>query len=574
MSLGLAWMLVLAVMAVVGIMWSSVPLGLAFAAVLVGTMLVHIKAHRAILAVERRNAVAQHHVGEMARVFEESPLAVAVCDTGLRLTYVNSAMAELDGRPARELIGQTLARVFSAENARSTGQALRQVVETGVPQFNVSRTLHHNGRLKQVVVSRYPVRDPDGVIAGVAVTFLDVSDKLRVADLEGETARLRVSAELVDRYEETQRIAKLGSWEIDLTTGIMTWSKQMLEILGADTSENDKAAIVARVLPEDRDELLAAKQRLLDAGEPVQLELRMTHSDGRVLSLAVTGRAVRGSDGAVIQLRGTVQDVTARVELEAARHAAISEAEAAKAEWEMEHAARQIVQRAMLPTEVAAVEGIEVGVAYRPVENTAEVGGDWYDAFVLPDGRLAVTIGDVAGHDLRAATTMGQIRNAIRAYAMEHDRPGVVLQRTNALLMTLPDPDLVTVVYGVYDLSAHELVFARAGHQPPLVRHGGRTVELVDPQGIALGALRGDRPYPEATVSLHHGDAVVLYTDGLVERRGSQTAPTVHRLARLIDGVAADVAATTIVKTVMDTMVAGAPIEDDICVLVLHRPDC
>jgi serine phosphatase RsbU (regulator of sigma subunit) len=273
-----------------------------------------------------------------------------------------------------------------------------------------------------------------------------------------------------------------------------------------------------------------------------------------------------------LRLWGTIQDVTEQIVMEQSHREAVHQVAQARADLETEHAALQLVQRALLPASVPVPPGAELAVAYLPVQDAVEVGGDWYDAFTLPDGHVAVAVGDVAGHDLRAATVMGQVRNALRAYAMEDPRPGHVLMRANTLLMALPDSELVTAVFGVYNPATHSLRLARAGHPQPLTRIGGRTTVLDEPRGIVLGAVAVTRPYDEVDIALGPGDALLLYTDGLVERRGSDTLLTTERLCALVDAVPDDADADGIVDAVTRSMIDPVRIEDDVCLLVLHRP--
>ena len=264
--------------------------------------------------------------------------------------------------------------------------------------------------------------------------------------------------------------------------------------------------------------------------------VRLLPPNGKLLHVICTGQVVLNQVGTPIRLWGTVQDITEQSAMRAAHQEAVRAAETARAALETEHAALQMVQRALLPGFVPTFSGVELAVVYQPMENVADVGGDWYDAFHLPDGRLAISVGDVAGHDLRAARVMG-IRSAIRAYAMEDPCPGEVLRRANHLLMALGGSDLVTAIFGVYDQATHDLTFARAGHPQPLARVGGRTEVLDDPRGILLGAIPVACRYAEHRLVMQPGDALLLYTDGLVERRGQDTTRTIGRLCRLVDAV-------------------------------------
>ena len=137
-----------------------------------------------------------------------------------------------------------------------------------------------------------------------------------------------------------------------------------------------------------------------------------------MLDVYGTGEVIRDATGAPVRLWGTLQDVTAQRAQERAAEAAIRSADHARAQLEAEHQALQMFVRAMLPSSLPAAPETEIVAAYLPVVERVDIGGDWFDSFPLPDGRFALAVGDVTGHDLRAATIMGQVRNAVRAYAL------------------------------------------------------------------------------------------------------------------------------------------------------------
>jgi anti-sigma regulatory factor (Ser/Thr protein kinase) len=172
---------------------------------------------------------------------------------------------------------------------------------------------------------------------------------------------------------------------------------------------------------------------------------------------------------------------------------------------------------------------------YLPAGREAEVGGDWYDAIALDESRVGVVIGDVVGHGITAAAVMGQLRNALRAYALEGHSPAASLERLCTLVDSAqPGSAMIgTVLFLVYDLTSCTARFASAGHLPPLV---------VNPDGSSR-YIEGGRSFPLGTVSparfeeiseaIEPGSTIVLYTDGLVERRGEPLDDGFSRLARL-----------------------------------------
>ena len=141
--------------------------------------------------------------------------------------------------------------------------------------------------------------------------------------------------------------------------------------------------------------------------------------------------------------------------------------------YERDHAAAVALQQTLLPAALPPVEGVALDSAYVPARYEANVGGDWYDAVLLSDGTLAVCVGDVVGHGLAAATAMGQLRNAIRAYLLEDISPGQVLRRLNRYARSIGEGAFSTTVIATLDPSRTSWCFASAGHPPPVVVSDG-----------------------------------------------------------------------------------------------------
>ncbi len=222
------------------------------------------------------------------------------------------------------------------------------------------------------------------------------------------------------------------------------------------------------------------------------------------------------------------------------------------------------LQRALLPYAVAAPEGVEVAGRYRAAGDHGEVGGDWYDTVALPGGGVALVVGDVEGHDLVAASVMGLVRGAVRAYALEGHPPSVVLERVNDFVFSAGIERLVTLGYAELYTDGRTLTIALAGHPAPLVvpTDGPAAVLDVAP-GLPLGVAPGQQ-WPERTCLLPRGALVVLYTDGLVDRPTSPGDPVAHLLE-----VAGGARPATAVG-VADALLAGAPTSDDVAVLVVR----
>jgi serine phosphatase RsbU (regulator of sigma subunit)/anti-sigma regulatory factor (Ser/Thr protein kinase) len=184
-----------------------------------------------------------------------------------------------------------------------------------------------------------------------------------------------------------------------------------------------------------------------------------------------------------------------------------------------QRSAAETLQRSLLPEVLPEIPGVEIASRYLPGGPDVDVGGDWYDVLALPDGRLALVMGDVVGRGVPAASLMGQLRNGLRAYIVEGRSPSQVLVLLNRLLRDVGTThQMATLVVMVLDPETGELRYANAGHPPPLVENDGLTQFLEDAVGVPLGAI-GHAEYSEAAYGLTPGSTLILYTDGLVEDR-------------------------------------------------------
>jgi serine phosphatase RsbU (regulator of sigma subunit) len=230
-----------------------------------------------------------------------------------------------------------------------------------------------------------------------------------------------------------------------------------------------------------------------------------------------------------------------------------------------------VLQRSLL-TDLPHLEDLELAAAYRPAQRGAEIGGDWYDAFLLPGGDLAVVVGDVVGHDLQAASRMGALRNMLRVLAVDSARtPGEVLRRLDAAMDHLGVADSATAVYSCWHPAGRRrwrFTWSNAGHPPPLVvTPDGEATWLEDGHTLLLG-IGTDVPRPTATMDLPPGTTVLLYTDGLVESRAQSIEVGLARLRRHATAEAhrsVDELCTGLIEAL------GHP-DDDITVIAVRTP--
>ena len=232
---------------------------------------------------------------------------------------------------------------------------------------------------------------------------------------------------------------------------------------------------------------------------------------------------------------------------------------------ERERRISETLQRSLLPQRLPSVPGLTLAARYQPQAHAVQVGGDFYDATVLGDGRVSLAIGDVAGKGLRAAALMGQLRSALRAYVLDGHRPAGVLDRLDRLVVEADD--FATALHLVLDPETGALDLARAGHPPALLRAASGEVTFAEtpttpPLGVGWPDRREDR------LVLGPGEMLLLYTDGLFERRGKDPRAQLDALRAATESAARDLGAT------LDHLIAvfgGEGYSDDVALLAVRR---
>jgi CheY-like chemotaxis protein len=244
---------------------------------------------------------------------------------------------------------------------------------------------------------------------------------------------------------------------------------------------------------------------------------------------------------------------------------AVAAAVEAQRSYDEEHRIAVTLQRSLLQSELPAVPGLDLAMRYEPAGTQTEVGGDFYELTML-DGRLLVAIGDVAGHSLHAATVMAEVRHAVRAYAVEGHSPATVLELVNRFMRRVLPNDSATLCLLTLDPVTGRVRLASAGHLPPLLRTDER-VSFVEARGPLLG-LTAPRP-PELEFVLPPGGTLVLYTDGLVERRDDDIDVGLAALARAAATVDDDLDAFC--DRLVGQLAGAVQQADDIAVVALRR---
>jgi PAS domain S-box-containing protein len=266
------------------------------------------------------------------------------------------------------------------------------------------------------------------------------------------------------------------------------------------------------VLPAADAEAFAASLAVaMSRGKPFRTDVRLRHGheDGDSRMHTITIVPHRTDDDRIASWIGIAVDIERRVRAESA----LAEREA---QYHKELARSTSFQRAVLPPHLPMVKGLAFDAIYEPGLSDENVGGDWYDAVRLLDGRVMLTIGDVAGSGLNAAVVMGVVRQIMRGIAQLHAEPALMLDAADRALRLEYPETLVTAWVGIVDLVSRTVTYASAGHPPPLLLdRSGRVTEL-DHLTLPIGLRQGHQGHA-STIALADGSAIWLYTDGLIE---------------------------------------------------------
>ena len=235
-----------------------------------------------------------------------------------------------------------------------------------------------------------------------------------------------------------------------------------------------------------------------------------------------------------------------------------------------EHLVADTLQRALLPERLPVDEHLTFDAAYLPGAEEAIVGGDWYDAFRLPDGRIAFSLGDVAGHGLRAAIVMGEVRQAFRAAALNPNSPSLVLERANTIVNMRANPVMVIAIFGIVDPRDGTVTYAAAGHPAPLLALPDGVVQPMPKDGVPLGIVERVGA-TDWTFTLPPGALFTLYTDGLIE----YSRNVIEGELRLVDAVRESVVRREAepARALLQRIFAAQENTDDVAMLTVAAAD-
>lgn len=370
------------------------------------------------------------------------------------------------------------------------------------------------------------------------------------------------------RIEQSELLGRLGWAEFDLSTGVSRWSAGMYRIFERDPALGpmSRAQQAAALLPEDRG-LSETAWQTLDSGADSDVTVRFRLGTS-VKHLRVLSQAARDADGSPVKVYALLQDVTARdgsrTEIERLRDQLQRREMTALAEHRLAGQLQNMIQP--VPREPFGLSGLEAMVGYLPAESAIQVGGDWYHAQALPDGQVALAVGDVAGHGLDAAGGMAHLRYGLVAWLSIGIRdPGTLVAHLNRLCGQLRISG--TAAVAVYEPASRTMRWARGGHAAPLLGRAGTVTAFDPPPGLLLGADDGAE-YPVAAAHLRTGDVVLLYTDGLIERRAASSSDRLKRVNQILAAVSAHPDRQALIR--LHRQLDEASPNDDTCTLAIR----
>ena len=466
----------------------------------------------------------------LSGAFEAAPIGKTVLDGDGHIIRSNPAFASLVNRDPDELAGLAVADLCQEEDRPALLDAFGRIGRQQEPAAERSaldlRLRSSGGAQVWVGMVASAIEATEFAEPMLLAQWIDLSVRRRAeqdrAELLLEQAA-RVQAEsIAERLSKLQTLTSAME-TLALDELLPELSSRLAELFEAEVAEVEisggiERPVVVRALAGQVGRVGGGADELPAVEVDRWREAPLVIEGARVGSLRLAPPAGRVFSSAE---RSLLQDAADRAAL-AIRRAQLHEEE---------HRIAVELQRGLIPKSLPEVHGVEVAAAYEVAGLGVQVGGDWYDAFALPDGRLGVVVGDVTGRGIRAASAMGQLRTLTRAFALAeggHRTPGRALTMLNRHQLALGDDHLFTIVYAVIDPKRRMIAWANGGHPPPLLRRAdGSCLYLENANGL-MGVE--EAVYETHEEPLLPGSAIVLCTDGLIERRGESLDVGLERL--------------------------------------------
>lgn len=535
----------------------------------------------------------------------QSPVGLAIYDTDLRLTWCNAAYEQEIGRPFAEFRGLRADELYSEGTFVTRGHpptldaVMRHVLDTGEPFLD----LNFQGRPPSDPetdhlwsCAYYRLQDADGRVLGVCEDAFDISDRhkaqRRLALLVEAGRGIGTALDVTATAEKITEVAVpefAATVTVDLSAAVLegevpaTGGSAAMSLVRI--AHRSAAGDTGRGQPGQQSSPVKHSPVEYESGSPQD---RSLSSGGLVLddaALVVPLRAGNGVLGLVTFVRGTPSaafdsgEVALADELVARTAVSIDNAR----RFTRERTASLALQRQLLPQHVPEQSAVDLAYRYLPTDAVTGVGGDWFDVIPLSGTRVGLVVGDVVGHGLQAAATMGRLRTTVRAFAQMDMDPVELLSRLDDLVGQPAEEQWAepgtadgtyvdvttgaTCLYAVYDPVSRRCVMARAGHLPPaVVGPDGRPSFPDLPAGPPLGL--GGLPFESMEVELPVGSLLALFTDGLVEARDRDIDHGLGTLGRVLGD--RDASLEELCDRAVEELLPGGSAADDTALLLVR----
>ncbi|GAA4551968.1 SpoIIE family protein phosphatase [Pseudonocardia xishanensis] len=465
------------------------------------------------------------------------------------------------------LVGRMAMSDFSANTLRCMRAGEPYVLddaETDPRVLPEQRAIYHRTGIAAVICT--PLHKEGRFVAAMAVHHATprhwTADDVAILDAVvvrcwESLARVHARASARDseaRYRSVAERTTDAIWIADAEGRYVDANPAACALLGHTLAQHRELTLLDVARPEDLDRLADLQARLA-TGEPVTEVWHLRTRAGGTVPVELSMR--QEPDGRPFSIG---RDITERLRVEAERERLLA------AEREI----AETLQRSLLPRALPELERLAAAARYMPSAEHAQPGGDWYDLLPLDDGaRVALVVGDVVGHGPAAAAVMGQLRSAVAAYLLDGHGPAAALERLDRFAVRVADAGGSSCACLVLDLRDGALTWATAGHPPAvLAEQDGSARLLAGPAGAVLG-LRPREPYRDSHGVLPPGGSLVLYTDGLVERRGEVLDVGLSRLVRLA-GAAADLPPEELASALVSGSLGEQGPADDVALVVVR----
>jgi PAS domain S-box-containing protein len=540
-----------------------------------------------LLELQRKNAELRESEERFRTAFEDAPIGMGLSTLDGRWLEVNSALCDLVGRSAVQLLEQPLWELAHPADRQKERDTWRRLLRDR-PRLEQSekRFMRHDGKVVHALVNVSLTMDGRGEPMGYLWQLVDVTEQRRAEAERAARAEAEAVAVTIGKLQQVTEAA-LEHLEPAELMGLVV--ERIKEAFRADLARilliepNHEAQLSlgaaagfgsgakAHTVP-----IGDVLSQVVGEGRPVILDGLQGGAGLDPMLAAAAPRALMASPLTVKgRMAGVVEIATRKERRFTPEEESLLVLMADRAGLAIEHARAyerevdtvEMLQRSLLPEKLPVLPGLKIAARYEPGGVGVNVGGDWYDAIPLDDGTVGLAMGDVVGHGLGAASLMGQLRHAARAYALEGHSPPAVLDRLDRLVRSLPGAQMATLLYLVVDSDLQTVRFASAGHVPPLV---------VDPNGEPRFLEGAPNPplgvfdssgHEEITAKLEPGSTIVLYTDGLVEERGVSIDAGLEALRQAARDPADPV---ELCDHLVATMLGIHPAHDDIAVLALQ----